>query len=88
MKSYWLSASAAPRCMLEALAGAVFDFHTRGVAFDAATSGVEWWVHFRGPGEDKKLGGTTAGVDRGGSGGRAARCCAAEVIASKRIFPL
>jgi hypothetical protein len=58
MKSYWLSASAAPRCMLEALAAAVFDFHTRGVAFDAATSGVEWWVHFRGPGEDKKLGGT------------------------------
>ncbi len=59
MKSFWLPAAAAPRCMLEALAGAVFDFHTRGVAFDAGTSGVEWWVHFRGPGEDKKLGGTT-----------------------------
>lgn len=56
MKSYWLAATAAPRCMLEAVARSVFDFHTQGVAFDPASSGAEWWVHFRGPGEDKKLG--------------------------------
>ena len=56
MKSYWLSASAEPRCMLEAMARSVFDFHTQGVAFNPASSGAEWWVHFRGPGEDKKLG--------------------------------
>jgi hypothetical protein len=56
MKSYWLSATSAPRCMLEAIARSVFDFHTRGVSFDPAASGAEWWVHFRGPSEDKKLG--------------------------------
>ena len=56
MKSFWLAATAAPRCMLETVARSVFDFHTQGVSFDPATSGAEWWVHFRGPGEDKKLG--------------------------------
>jgi hypothetical protein len=56
MKSFWLAASAAPRCMLETIARSVFDFHTQGVVFDPATSGAEWWVHFRGPCEDKKLG--------------------------------
>ncbi len=58
MKSYWLAATAAPRCMLETIARSVFDLHTRGVTFDAASSGAEWWVHFRGPGEAKKLGET------------------------------
>jgi len=56
MKSFWLAATAAPRCMLETVARSVFDFHTQGVSFDPATSGAEWWVHFRGPSEDKKLG--------------------------------
>ncbi len=56
MKSYWLAATAAPRCMIETIARSVFDFHTQGVSFDPASSGAEWWVHFRGPGEDKKLG--------------------------------
>ena len=60
MKSYWLAATAAPRCMLEAVARSVFDFHTQGVSFDPASSGAEWWVHFRGPGEDKKLGETSS----------------------------
>lgn len=56
MKSFWLSATSAPRCMLEKIAQSVFEFHTQGVTFDPATSGAEWWVHFRGPGEEKKLG--------------------------------
>ena len=48
--SNWLAADAAPRCALERLARAIFDEHTRGVPFDAATSGAEWWAQVRGGG--------------------------------------
>jgi hypothetical protein len=50
--SMWLAADAAPRCLLEALAGAIFERHTRGVEIDRATAGAEWWVQCRVPGDD------------------------------------
>ena len=47
--SMWLEADAKPRCLLESLALAVFERHTRGVAIDRATAGAEWWVQVRMP---------------------------------------
>ena len=44
--TFWLGAEAAPRCALEELAAAVFNFHTVGCEahdFDPESSGVEWW---------------------------------------------
>jgi hypothetical protein len=49
--SNWLPAAAKPRCSLERLARTIFERHTAGVAFDAASSGAEWWAQVRGGGE-------------------------------------
>lgn len=50
-QSFWLSAAAKPRFELERMARSVFDLHTQGLStqYNPNTSGVEWWVHFRGP---------------------------------------
>lgn len=48
--SNWLQADQAPRCLMEALALAVFDRHTRGVEIDRAACGAEWWAQVRKPG--------------------------------------
>ena len=49
--SNWLAAGARPRCSLEAIAAAVFERHTRGATYDAATSGCEWWAQVRKSGD-------------------------------------
>lgn len=38
---------AAPRCLPEAVAAAIFAHHTRDATFDASRSGAEWWTQFR-----------------------------------------
>lgn len=47
-ETYWLAASAEPRCALEKLARDVFDLHTvgkeAGVDYDPGASGAEWWT--------------------------------------------
>jgi len=47
-ETYWLAASAEPRCALEKLARDVFDLHTEGkeagVDYDPGASGAEWWT--------------------------------------------
>lgn len=49
-KARWLPANLQPRCTLEALAMALFEEHTRGVAsFDRERSGCEWWAQIRRP---------------------------------------
>lgn len=47
--TFWLPAQQEPRCSLERLARAIFEHHTRGVVFDADTSGCEFWVQVRKP---------------------------------------
>lgn len=54
-KAFWLPANLQPRCTLEALAMAIFEEHTAGVAaFDRQRSGVEWWAQIRRPGEESE----------------------------------
>ena len=45
--AFWLPADAAPQNALEALASAIFQFHTAGAEepIDPATSGCEWWCN-------------------------------------------
>ena len=45
--AFWLPADAAPQNALEALAAAIFQFHTAGAEepIDPATSGCEWWCN-------------------------------------------
>lgn len=43
-QTFWMPATAAPRCELERLAQGIFAHHTRHARFDAATSGAEWWT--------------------------------------------
>ena len=51
--SMWLAAGAAPRCLLECLASAIFKRHTRHLDVnDHAAAGAEWWVQVRTPAED------------------------------------
>ena len=50
--SMWLAADAAPRCMIESLAAAVFKRHTRGLVFDRTAAGAEFWVQVRMPSAD------------------------------------
>jgi len=45
--SSWMPCTATPRCLPEAVARAVFEHHTRGADFDAASSGAEWWTQVR-----------------------------------------
>ena len=45
--TFWLPATARPRCTLERLARAVFEHHTQGATFDAARSGCEFWAQVR-----------------------------------------
>ena len=50
--TFWLGADAVddPRCALEELAAAIFDFHTKDCEpddYDVETSGIEWWVQSR-----------------------------------------
>jgi hypothetical protein len=53
--AYWLPANLKPRCSLEALARAMFEEHTKGVAhFDRDRSGVEWWAQIRRPGDQSE----------------------------------
>jgi hypothetical protein len=48
--AYWLPASMEPRCWMERIARAFFLRHTKGVKFDPAKSGCEWWAQIREPG--------------------------------------
>eukprot|EP01050_Picozoa_sp_SAG11_P019896 SAG11_NODE_3246_length_2583_cov_3.256844_1_plen_299_part_00 len=45
--AFWLPANLQPRCTLEAVTRALFDHHTRGMKFDRARSGCEWWAQIR-----------------------------------------
>ena len=42
--TFFVHASATPRCYLEKLALAIFRFHTQDAVFDAINSGAEWWT--------------------------------------------
>jgi hypothetical protein len=48
-RTYWIGASAAPRCSLEAAALEVLAFHTprAGAAGEGECTGAEWWVQLR-----------------------------------------
>ena len=51
--SMWLDADSTPRCLLEQMALAIFERHTRGVdGIERAAAGAEWWVQVRMPSED------------------------------------
>ena len=56
-ETYWLPASAEPRCTLERLARRIFELHVTeaGAEFDAASSGAEFWTQVR----------STGGADKG-----------------------
>lgn len=43
-QTFWMGASATPRCELERLAQGIFAQHTQSTFFDPATSGAEWWT--------------------------------------------
>lgn len=43
-QTFWMPASATPRCELERLAQGIFAHHTRHAHFDPSTSGAEWWT--------------------------------------------
>lgn len=46
-QTFFVSASEAPRCALEAMAKAIFDFHTSGLQdFCTSSSGAEWWTQY------------------------------------------
>jgi hypothetical protein len=45
--TFWLPAAAKPRFGLEALARAVFEYHTAGAVYPKERSGAEWWVQVR-----------------------------------------
>mgnify|MGYP007047584143 CR=1 FL=1 len=49
--TYWLGRLDTPRCDLEALARAIFDYHTAGTpeAAFGDVSGAEWWVQVKDP---------------------------------------
>eukprot|EP01060_Flectonema_neradi_P016227 TRINITY_DN2281_c0_g1_i1.p1 TRINITY_DN2281_c0_g1~~TRINITY_DN2281_c0_g1_i1.p1 ORF type:complete len:347 (+),score=83.78 TRINITY_DN2281_c0_g1_i1:51-1091(+) len=42
--TYWLSAAADPKSLLEEYIKKVFDFHTKDAKFDKSRSGAEWWA--------------------------------------------
>lgn len=58
----WLAASSVPRTPLEHAAAAIFALHTNGVAFDAATSGAEYWVKAHREESDDEYGPTGGGI--------------------------
>mmetsp|Transcript_18463 Transcript_18463/g.30772 ORF Transcript_18463/g.30772 Transcript_18463/m.30772 type:complete len:386 (+) Transcript_18463:134-1291(+) len=43
-QTFWMPATATPRCELERLAQGIFAHHTRHARFDPSTSGAEWWT--------------------------------------------
>ena len=46
-QTFFVSANEEPRCGLEAMARAIFDFHTAGLeGFDPSSSGAEWWTQY------------------------------------------
>ena len=52
--SNWLPADQSPRCLMESLASAIFERHTRGVEMDRSKSGAEWWAQVRTPGDENE----------------------------------
>lgn len=44
--TFFVKANEKPVTAIEAMAKAIFDFHTKDAQFDAARSGAEWWAQY------------------------------------------
>lgn len=50
--TYFIKANETPNNSLEAIAKAIFEFHTKGMTYDVSKSGAEWWSQVIHPQDD------------------------------------